>query len=266
MRPTLRVATINIWNRMGPWEERLVALRAELERLDADIVGVQEVLQMPEYALDQGAALAEGLGYHVAFGRHPDAPVSRIGNAILSRFPFERVAVHPLPGADELRCAVFGAVASPHGTIPVFTTHLNWRLDHGHVRQEQVRSLIGFVDACAPAAKDGIPPILTGDFNAEPDADEIRYLRGLTPLGGTSVYFADCFAVAGDGSAGHTFSRSNEFAAMLREPNRRIDYIFVRGPDERFRGEPLEAATAFTTKTAGVFPSDHFGVVATIGL
>ena len=95
-----------------------------------------------------------------------------------------------------------------------------------------------------------------------PTPTEIRYLRGLTPLGGRSVYFADCFAVAGDGSAGHTFARSNDFAAMLREPNRRIDYIFVRGPDERFRGEPLDAPTAFTTRPAGVLPSDHYGVVA----
>lgn len=266
MRPTVRVATINIWNRMGPWEERLAALRAELVRLDADLVGVQEVLRMPEYAFDQGAALAEGLGYHVAFGRHEAAPESRIGNAILSRFPVESVAVHPLPGTDELRCVLFAAVRSPHGMLPVFTTHLNWRLDEGHVRQAQVASLVQFVDRCAPAAREGIPPIVMGDFNAEPDADEIRYLRGLTPLGGRSVYFADCFAVAGDGSAGHTYARSNEFAAMLREPNRRIDYIFVRGPDERFRGEPLDAALAFTTKVGGVLPSDHYGVVATVGL
>lgn len=266
MRPTVRVATINIWNRMGPWDERLGALRAELVRIDADIVGVQEVLRMPTHAFDQGAALAEGLGYHVAFGRHPDAPETRIGNAILSRYPFESIGVHALPGKDELRCVVFGAVASPQGTLPVFTTHLNWRLDHGHIRQEQVTSLVAYVEACAPAAKDGLPPIITGDFNAEPDADEIRHLRGLTALGGHSVYFSDCFALAGDGSPGHTFARSNEFAAMLREPNRRIDYIFVRGPDERFRGEPLDAATAFTTKASGVFPSDHYGVVATLGL
>jgi endonuclease/exonuclease/phosphatase family metal-dependent hydrolase len=53
---------------------------------------------------------------------------------------------------------------------------------------------------------------------------------------------------------------------MLREPNRRIDYVFVRGPDERFRGEPMDAAVAFTTRVAGVFPSDHYGVVATVGL
>jgi hypothetical protein len=29
-----------------------------------------------------------------------------------------------------------------------------------------------------------------GDFNAEPDSDEIRFLRGLTGFGGPCVYFA----------------------------------------------------------------------------
>ena len=265
MRPTLRVATINIWNRMGPWEERLPALRAELARLDADIVGMQEVLVIPEYAFDQGALLAAGTPYQVAFGRHPTSAPHRIGNAILSKFPIAETKVLALPGTDEERLALFAAIDTPHGRLPFFTTHLNWRLDHGHVRQAQVIALAEFIEENAP--HDGIPPVVTGDFNAEPDSDEIRFLRGLTTLGGgRSYYFADCFAVASDGSPGFTYSRKNDFAAMLREPNRRIDYVFVRGPDERFRGEPLSAEVCFATKHGGVFPSDHFGVVAEIGM
>jgi endonuclease/exonuclease/phosphatase family metal-dependent hydrolase len=50
----------------------------------------------------------------------------------------------------------------------------------------------------------------------------------------------------------------------LREPDRRIDYVFTRGRDDRFRGEPLEAALCFDDPVGGVFPSDHFGVVATL--
>lgn len=264
MRPTLRVATINIWNRMGPWDERLLALRAELARLEADVVGVQEVLVIPEFGFDQGALLADGLRYHVAFGRHPTALPNRIGNAVLSRFPIAETAVLALPGTDEERLALFAAITTPHGRLPFFTTHLNWRLDHGHVRQAQVIALTEFIEAHAP--HDGIPPIVTGDFNAEPDSDEIRFLRGLTTLGGgRSHYFADCFGVTND-TPGHTFSRANDFAAMLREPSRRIDYVFVRGPDERFRGEPLSARVCFAEKHGGVFPSDHFGVVAEIGM
>jgi len=59
-------------------------------------------------------------------------------------------------------------------------------------------------------------------------------------------------------------ARRNPFAAPLREPDRRIDYIFVRGRDERFVGEPLEARVCFDQPVDGTFPSDHFGVVATL--
>jgi endonuclease/exonuclease/phosphatase family metal-dependent hydrolase len=146
--------------------------------------------------------------------------------------------------------------------VPFFVTHLNWKLHEGHVRQGQVRFVTDTVARLAPIS--GFPPIVVGDFNAEPDSDEIRFMRGLTGLGGKCVYFADCFGVAGDGSAGTTFARRNPFAAPLREPDRRIDYVFVRGPDERQRGEPLSARVCFDEPIAGVFPSDHFGVIATI--
>jgi hypothetical protein len=38
----------------------------------------------------------------------------------------------------------------------------------------------------------------------------------------------------------------------------------VRGPDDRGRGEPLAARVCFDEEVNGVFPSDHFGVVATL--
>ena len=43
---TLRVATLNIWNRFGPWEERLAAIRAGVEVLSPDILGLQEVVRL----------------------------------------------------------------------------------------------------------------------------------------------------------------------------------------------------------------------------
>ena len=113
----------------------------------------------------------------------------------------------------------------------------------------------------------GFPPIVVGDFNTEPDSDEIRYLRGYSSLGtGKRVYFADVFGVAGDGTAGVTFSKHNPLAATVHEPERRLDYVFVRGPDLRLRGAPQAARVCFDAPYEGVFPTDHFGVVATIGV
>jgi len=260
---TFRAATLNIWNRFGPWEERLVAIRAGLEALAPDVIGLQEVLSFPGF--DQGALVAEGLGYEVAWGIASENHGYPVGNAILSRWPILRSETVPLPdgGSSERRSVVFAELDSPFGRIPFFCTHLNWMLNHGHVRVLQVKAIAEAVTRLAPVGAT-FPPVLVGDFNADPDADEMRFLRGLTGLGGPCVYFADAFLVAGDGSPGATFSKQNPFAEPIREPERRIDYVLVRGPDEAQRGEPRDARVCFDAPHAGVFPSDHFGVITTI--
>jgi endonuclease/exonuclease/phosphatase family metal-dependent hydrolase len=262
--PEIRVVTLNIWNRSGPWEERFVTISTGLARLAPDIVGLQEVIVTPQGdQLDQGKAIAERLGFHFAFGSSHGEGFS-FGNAVLSRWPILRREVFALPqmGDSEPRSLLFAEVDSPHGKIPFFVTHLAWRLHEGHVRQAQVMAIADHVAALCPTH--AFPPILVGDFNAEPDADEIRFLRGHASLGRKCVYFADTFRVAGDESPGVTFSKRNPFAEPLREPERRIDYIFVRGPDDQQRGEPLTAKVCFDEPEGGVFASDHFGVVATI--
>jgi endonuclease/exonuclease/phosphatase family metal-dependent hydrolase len=257
-----RVASLNIWNRMGPWDDRLAAILAGIEKIQPDILGLQEVIVLPG-SFDQAAIIGEKFKMNAFFGRNESSEYP-MGNAILSKWPIVKSAVFPLPrvDTDEHRSLVFAQVQAPHGIIPVFCTHLNWKLHEGHVREIQIRFVTDKIRELAPIS--GLSPILVGDMNAEPDSDEMRFLRGLTKLGGNSVYFADCFGVAGDGSPGYTYSRANPYAATLREPSRRIDFIYVRGPDEQGRGEPLDARVCFDEAHNGVFPSDHFGVVANI--
>jgi endonuclease/exonuclease/phosphatase family metal-dependent hydrolase len=258
---TFRAATLNIWSRFGPWDERLVAIREGLAALLPDVIGMQEVLVYDGF--DQGKLIGDALGYHVAWGKASENHGFPVGNAILSKWPITRSETIPLPngGTDESRSIIFAELDSPFGKVPFFCTHLNWKLHEGHVRQLQVRALAEAVANRAPIG--GMPPIVVGDFNAEPDSDEIRFMRGLTGLGGRCVYFADAFGVAGDGP-GTTFSKRNPFAEPLREPERRIDYVFVRGPDDSGRGEPRDAKVCFDEPFGGTFPTDHFGVVTTI--
>lgn len=261
---TFRAATLNIWSRFGPWEARLPVIREGLRRWSPDVIGLQEVLRFDGF--DQAALVSDGLGYHTAWGMASENHGYPTGNAILSRWPVTRTETVPLPdaGSGENRSLVFAELASPYGPVPFFVTHLNWRFEHGHVRVLQVRAIASAIARIAPHGTT-FPPVLVGDFNAEPDADEIRYLRGLTGLGGEYVHFADAFGVAGDGTSGVTFSKQNPFAEPLREPERRIDYIFVRGgPDDAQRGEPRDAQLCFHEPVDGIFPSDHFGVIATI--
>jgi endonuclease/exonuclease/phosphatase family metal-dependent hydrolase len=260
----LKLLTLNIWNKQGPWADRAKLIRAGLESLSPDLIGLQEVLHHDAESPDQAQELAAGLGYHVAFASawHIGGGL-QFGNAVLSRWPITAAENFPLPNeaSEESRALLYVRAESPYGSIPLFCTHLNWKFHHGYVRERQAQFIADKVHDLAPTGD--FPPILMGDFNAEPDADEIRFLRGLCTLRGRSTYFADCFALAGEGP-GHTYARSNVYAEKLREPNRRIDYIFVRGPDRKLRGEPLAARVVFDHPEAGVFPTDHYGVYAEI--
>lgn len=182
------------------------------------------------------------------------------------RHPICETKVFPLPGEEsgETRSLLYALVSTPHGDMPVFVTHLNWKLHHGSIRMRQVRFIVERIFELCPVDEKRLPPVLMGDFNAEPESDEIRHLRGLAAFEAKTVYFADAWVCGGDGSYGATFDRRNRFAALAHEPPRRIDYIFVRGPDRKFRGEPLSTRLAFATPTGDIWPSDHFGLVTEI--
>jgi endonuclease/exonuclease/phosphatase family metal-dependent hydrolase len=261
----VRVLTLNIWNRLGPWDERLKSIRATLKAEAPDIIGLQEVVTTPHGdALDQGKAIADGLGYEVAFGRSQGEGFS-FGNAILSRWPILRTELTMLPGGEDSdpRSLLFAEIDAPVGRLAFFVTHFAWRYQEGSVRQAQAIAVAEKVQSLAP--RGSLPAVLVGDFNAEPESDEVRYLKGLTAMGrDRCVYFADAFAMAGDGTQGATFSKRNPFAAMLREPDRRIDYIFVQRNNDDVRGEPIEARVCFDQPVDGVYPTDHFGVISTI--
>jgi endonuclease/exonuclease/phosphatase family metal-dependent hydrolase len=272
---TLTVATLNIWNKTGPWLERLPLIKRELERLSPDLLGLQEVLRMSPAAggdadpldADQAAQIADGLDYRIAYGAAMNFGNGlEFGNAFLSRHPILAHDNFILPGSEsgETRALLYVLLQTPHGALPAFVTHLNWKLHHASVRLRQVVAIAERISELCPIGEERLPPVLMGDFNADPDSDEIRFLRGAATIDGKSVFFADAWGHAGQGP-GYTFDRKNRFAALAHEPPRRIDYIFVRGPDRLFRGEPMATRLAFCNSEPGsdgeIWPSDHFGVV-----
>ena len=262
---SLRLLTLNIWNQLGPFEQRLARVREGLARLAPEVVGLQEVVEVE--GRSQAHALAEGLGYEVAFGAARDYGGGvRFGNALLSRFPIveQEVCALPVLDTDEHRAVLCTKLQHPAGLLPVFVTHLSWRLDHGYVREAQVVRLTELI--AARRTSRCLPSVLVGDFNAVPDSTEIRYLTGLTTLGGRSAYFFDAHAVAGAGQ-GITFDPDrNPYAALSPEPPRRLDYVFVRGGDERGRGRPRRAEVVLDDVEGGVAASDHYGVLAELEL
>ena len=266
----LRIVTLNCWNVSPPFEERMAVLRAGVAALAPDVIGFQEIVVRRD-GFDEAAIALAGLGYAHAFGAAfrwteaarllpPDhAGGDAFGNAIASRWPIGDTVLRPLPGSetDERRSVLVARIATPAGALPFLTTHLNWKPEHGDVRERQVVA-VGDVVA-AFAAGGTLPPVLVGDLNAEPDATEIRFLRGDVSLEGRTIRLDDAWRRGGDGGPGFTWDNRNPYAALAREADRRIDYVLVGG------GATVQSARlAFTEPVGGVFASDHFGVVVDV--
>jgi endonuclease/exonuclease/phosphatase family metal-dependent hydrolase len=260
----LRVVTWNVWWRFGPWEARQPAILETLAGIDADVVCLQEVWETREGA-SQPKALAEALGFHyvAAAGLGLDLAPESLGNAVLARWPITAARAFALPapkGLDELRVILRADVDGPRGPVQVFCTHLNWRMDQSHVRQMQVAAACEVV--ASTREQRTYPPVLCGDFNAEPDAAEIRQLTGLAQVPEEKLVFLDAWRVAGDGGPGWTWSRLNPFTVSDPEPDRRIDYVFAGYPGERGRGEIVAARVEGVAPVDDVQPSDHYAVYA----
>jgi endonuclease/exonuclease/phosphatase family metal-dependent hydrolase len=261
----LRVLTWNLWWRFGPWEARQAAIVAHLRRIDADVVCLQEIWETRE-GESQPAQLAEALGFEHVYGAGLglDIAPQSLGNAILSRWPITGSEVMPLPAPfdrNELRTVVRADIAGPRGDLEVFTTHLNWRMDQSDVRQDQVRAIATFV--AATSARRTFPPIVCGDFNADPDTDEIRMMTGATTLPVDRQVFLDAWRAAGDGTPGYTWSHANPYTIMDPEPERRLDYVFTGYPrDDDAGGQTMACVLEGVEPVDGVHPSDHYAVLA----
>jgi endonuclease/exonuclease/phosphatase family metal-dependent hydrolase len=258
----MRVLTLNIWNVSGDWRARRGAIVAVVRRCEPDVVCLQEVVESDRG--NQAQWLAEALGgWSLAYGGTPYGPNEglRFGNAILSRRPIEATAHADLPFVPEAGEGQRLVLHARTGGVDVYCTHLAWQLHDAALRERQVRALVRFVEETTdPAAAVG--PVVAGDFNAEPDATAIRYLCGLATLEGTSTYFQDAWRLAGDGGPGLTWSNANPHAALDAEPDRRLDYVFSGFHGRSAAGRPLACRVVADAPVDGVWPSDHFGVLA----
>jgi len=284
----LRVFQLNAGSLLEPrWSDRRVEIVAWLRHLQPDVVCLQEiwqdaqtentaawmVAQMPEvdwHCHFEGGTLGEGLW--------PD-PSLLFGSAVLSRWPVEGAAYHRLPVVDDndpfVTTVPWELLHVRTAGLDVFSCHLAAAPTHGRHRRAQVLAIDELIKAARGERDiwpgpgqliDGMPPILCGDFNAEPDSDEIRFLSSLTVLEGRTAFYQDAWRVAGDGPGFTQDWRTNPIAAALNVHRKRIDYVFVGDPFQRrgHAGRVLSAALACDTALTGVLASDHAGLVVDV--
>ncbi|TDD85732.1 endonuclease/exonuclease/phosphatase family protein [Actinomadura darangshiensis] len=259
---TARVAAWNVWDRYGPWEDREKAILAVLREAAPDAVVLVEAWEDDDAA--QAARLGGALGLpHTVFrGGESRAPAGgRSGIALLSRWPLGRVGERRLgdrTGADG-GLAVHARVDGPRGALQLFGAALGWKLGHSAQRQEQVRALGAYVRETT--GRDA-PVVVAGDFNADPDSDEIRMLTGRAAVSAPGVVFYDAWETAGDGTPGYTWSGANPWTEPVLWPDRRIDYVFSAWPRAGGAGHPVRCGLLGDRPVDGVVPSDHYGVFA----
>jgi endonuclease/exonuclease/phosphatase family metal-dependent hydrolase len=280
---SLRVLTLNFWGLSAPLEQRIALAVRQLRTLGPDVICMQEVRPLDGVTGRTTAdAIAEQLGMHAHYatscewqaGQGGMPTAGQEGLAILARQPLveTRWLALPEPRIADSRALLSARVDSVGGPIWVHTTHLHYRLDDGVAREAQVVAIDDAIRALG-RDKDSAPQILCGDFNATPDSDEMRFLRGLTTLEGRRTHFQDAWlrlhreCERGDGPVqGITWSSENEHTRPLRslDIDRRIDFIYVTSRKKDGRATVHDCRVVLTEREADLCASDHYAVLADV--
>lgn len=252
---TLRIITWNVWGLYDPWLEREAAIVETLRDARPDIVVLTESWAKGEDSQSARLAGPLGLPHHAFSGitaQEDKAALS--GVAVMSRWPIQREFSLTFGSAR----VQFAELNGPRGPIQVYGLVMDaWWFDESQARQRAVRELAAYVNEDQDKQ---VPLIICGDFNTDPDSDEIRMLTGRTTAPVVGLSFYDAWEVAGPPVPGHTWSNNNPWATQLLWPNRRIDYIFSANPRVGGAGHPLRTTLLGTGPVNGTYPSDHYAL------
>lgn len=241
---TLDFLTLNIWHDQRDWPARLDVMLDALEAVDADVICLQEVLQHEELP-NQAETLARRLGYHVHFASwDPADSPRRYGNAVLTRTPILERGDRRLDPADDYRVVAHVRIAPGADTLDVYCTHLHHTQEGGEMRRTQILDALDFITR----TRGGGPVLFAGDFNAPVTAPEMAPVL---------ERFGDAYGALHAEAAEEVTTLNTALGHRFV----RIDHVFHRSaPGVEI--VPVEAEVVLDAPSpAGVWPSDHFGVL-----
>lgn len=240
---SMSVVTFNLHHDREDWPERRRVIQRELERLQPDVIALQEVIQKP-HVRNQAAWLARKLGYEYLFvSTDPPGRFKRYGNALLTRRPVLARNEHLLAPLRDYRTVGHMRIDVDGQAVNVYATHLNERSDEDgkRIRGEQIADLLAFV-----ARTDaGAPVVIAGDFNAQVDAGDLSPLR---------QRYGDSY---GSVHVNNELAQVSTLNRHYFDAPRRIDHVFFQQDQLVAR----EARLLFDEPYAeGRWASDHYGV------
>ncbi len=170
----LKIVSWNIW-----CGKNLSQVIEFLRTANADLIGLQEVVQDMDGSNNSAEIIAKELGYEYFFARTCTLAPSQIlpeiqkpvewGNAILSKFPFEETKAHILSDTN-IRIAVQADIKAGDKTIHFFSTHLiHTHQQASEIQELQAKNLVKIIPV-----QDSV---VVGDFNALPESNAIQIIH-----------------------------------------------------------------------------------------
>lgn len=245
---TLRVMSFNVRlpaESDGPdrWELRRDQVVRMLREQSPDVIGTQELFaeqgdylarQMPEYAWFGRGRESNGGGEHMGvFYRRDRLRVIESGDFWLSDMPEVPGSItwghlHP----RMVTWALFETMADKR-RFYLFNTHLPYRGEDENARLRGAQAIARRLRALP----DGVPVVLTGDFNTLPDTTAYAEFEGL---------LQDAWI-----SAAKRTGPEGTFHGFTGQPQKRIDWILVRDLK-------VNRMRVVDSHENGRYPSDHF--------
>lgn len=255
----VKVLSWNIWWKFENYIKRQELIFSELKKLKPDILCLQEVWEDDDGS--QAKKIAKLLGYEYCYAKSFEFDKVSFGNSIISKYPISNYQIYLIPTDEEFnenRTLLHAEVLYEKYKINVLCTHLNYKYNQSDVRQKQVKFILKYI---SNFEKTEFPNILCGDFNADPNSDEIRTITGLcNPINRTVL--RDAWQITNPDDQGFTWSNKNNYARKSLEANRRIDYIFVGSPGINGLGQPIESFLVGNKEKDKLYASDHFGIIS----
>lgn len=244
----VKVATLNLFNRMGEWERRFPLVVEQLSALAPDVIGLQEV----DLGIDQGMQisrevnrrLAERPHYRIKHATSPGqraavfgigtlARIECVQHEVLDLMTFERMAQRMVYEVDGRQFAFVN-------------THLHHPVDAAAERTRQAEYLLAWLERHGP-----MPTVLSGDFNSYEGEPTVTLLKSR-------------FRSAHEAIHGREPEKTwpTPVNTWDNSPPGTLDYIYV---SQEFR--IMDAGLAFHTPSVedpDLFPSDHLGLFAVL--
>lgn len=242
----MKILTLNLRHHRDRWNERFPLVVDVLRQHQPDIIGFQEVwipIQQANIILNQ-LSDKESMNLYVL---PKQGDYGREGIAIASRYPIISHETLDLPGGERVAQR---ALIEVDGTTFCFSnTHLHDKPADESIRLPQMQALLQWL------ADVSHPTILTGDMNARPESTTIRESK---------TRYQSAYEVV------HGSEPSVTCPTPLDtnfHPDRcsTIDYIFFSEDKLQVTGASIVADIPHPDDET-LYPSDHYGILATIKL